>query len=838
MKRHTIFIYTAALLTMLGTALPMSAQNKSFTVNRNDGASQKYSYSQGDRLVLSREDSQGKKHADFVEQQVYVGNDVHNIPLTSIESITFDTQATEDEGKTFVIQESGGKVEYDDITIDFPSGTFISSTKVTVSEVEKGKIDGEDELSKYYKVKFGGGVRKSFNIGVKSPEYADDNALKMQFAMMGFAQSLNQEMMAPNLLDVQYAGGEYVAEVPEMESPDDVGEIDVYFGLRSYEPVDMNDAASTRGNTYLVDYTFTPLLPINPISAYKCITSWIPDAIEEIEKMGFSKYNLDNWPKPIFYRTCILPSGDYGVMVTVPWGKRFGPVLINAGPLLYNTYNENDLRKTLTHETFHYYQQYYDSRPAPVICTDGKESHAKILNEATAVWFERFFGSKLSNQTKEYVSEFLGTMDPEVRDVHDCPDSQIIWADRTQNIGYGMSALLEYLSQKNGASTIKTMWENGFGDPYNPFNTIEKTYKNIFTQSAYKDFVDALACGKIYSTDLTETKRLLDNMIGRRQVHDSIGITTRVIKDEKPVYFTNYAYGYGALVEELTVDAKALEPVLKKQLQFNIEQTAWNVKTWIYTVNEEGVYLVGELDAESGRMDISRTFYRLSDNSFPDVYEYYLVTIPNNFKTEEKILSRIEAKIVQEIPNLTKIGIVLDYYDEEGDLRELRTPDFTDHKEATERSISWLPVDVTMNKENTIATITGEGKLPWRDANGDQYCEVKIELEIKPVEVLVYAIHKLKGSITWIGNAETSSRKIENSANYNFDVECYKMQDEKDINTIKYFTSSAEITYLSEKENIIDKENSEKSSNKTYRMGSKYSPTLTIYLYTDPNTGK
>lgn len=94
MKRHTLFIYIAALLTMLGTALPMSAQNKSFTVNRNDGASQKYSYSQGDRLVLSREDSQGKKYADFVEQQVYVGNAVHNIPLTSIESITFDAQVT------------------------------------------------------------------------------------------------------------------------------------------------------------------------------------------------------------------------------------------------------------------------------------------------------------------------------------------------------------------------------------------------------------------------------------------------------------------------------------------------------------------------------------------------------------------------------------------------------------------------------------------------------------------------------------------------------------------------------------------------------------------------
>ena len=64
-----------------------------------------------------------------------------------------------------------------------------------------------------------------------------------------------------------------------------------------------------------------------------------------------------------------------------------------------------------------------------------------------------------------------------------------------------------------------------------------------------------------------------------------------------------------------------------------------------------------------------------------------------------------------------------------------------------------------MNEDNTIATITGYGNLPWCYRNpsvyyGVQYCEVKIELEVEPVDVVVYAIHKLKGSVTWNGNME------------------------------------------------------------------------------------
>ena len=57
MKRHTLFIYMAALLTMLSTALPMSAQQKqdALYIFRNDGKFNAFYYADiGNPATASR----------------------------------------------------------------------------------------------------------------------------------------------------------------------------------------------------------------------------------------------------------------------------------------------------------------------------------------------------------------------------------------------------------------------------------------------------------------------------------------------------------------------------------------------------------------------------------------------------------------------------------------------------------------------------------------------------------------------------------------------------------------------------------------------------------------
>ncbi len=98
MKRHTLFIYVAALLTMLGTVLPLSAQKKqtqdALYIYRNDGGFLGFFYDDIDRFEYSRIDTLGVLHDDFVVQEIYALDTLFRIPLDAIDSIAFVTPET------------------------------------------------------------------------------------------------------------------------------------------------------------------------------------------------------------------------------------------------------------------------------------------------------------------------------------------------------------------------------------------------------------------------------------------------------------------------------------------------------------------------------------------------------------------------------------------------------------------------------------------------------------------------------------------------------------------------------------------------------------------------
>ena len=95
MKRHTIFIYLAALLTMLGAVLPLSAQKKqtqdALYIYRNDGVFHGFFYDEIDRFEYSKVDTFGVEHDKFVVQEIYARDTVYRIPINAIDSIGFVT---------------------------------------------------------------------------------------------------------------------------------------------------------------------------------------------------------------------------------------------------------------------------------------------------------------------------------------------------------------------------------------------------------------------------------------------------------------------------------------------------------------------------------------------------------------------------------------------------------------------------------------------------------------------------------------------------------------------------------------------------------------------------
>ena len=105
--------------------------------------------------------------------------------LVSITSYTASTDDETGERQTSVVPKTGGTISMGDLNADFPSGTFNSDTPSTLCEVKEGYIDGDAELSKYYKMKLEGGVRKSFQVAIKSSKLANDEQVRMQFAVKG-----------------------------------------------------------------------------------------------------------------------------------------------------------------------------------------------------------------------------------------------------------------------------------------------------------------------------------------------------------------------------------------------------------------------------------------------------------------------------------------------------------------------------------------------------------------------------------------------------------------------------------------------------------------------------
>jgi hypothetical protein len=516
MKRHTLFIYIAALLTMLGTALLMSAQNKSFTVNRNDGASQKYSYSQGDRLVLSREDSQGKKHADFVEQQVYVGNDVHNFPLTSIESITFDAQATEDEGKTFVIQESGGKIEYGDITLDFPSGTFKGDAKVKVLEIDGGKmIEDEEAVSKFYKVTMPVSTNNSFKASIKCNVKGDDIGMIAQ--SLTVSTHSGNESYSDIRLASTYSNGVYTVDIPAFENEDI--EENASFSLGMARLHDNNSTqgdgtsaaymtrSSTDGNIKWHKLWFKRWGSPNRAEINSDINEAMSEAVKIIKDLGF-KVPGDR-DIPILFKESGFRGGEYAVHEQDMFSDEWNVIKLNSPLLFGSEYDREALKRTIVHELFHYFQAAYDPRCAfrkAKIFLNSSKTLVTVFQimEAGGVWIEKFasnnywdYGWKEGGFYQVLRSAFgVGVGE----------DGDSLSIGNAQMWGYGSSLFLEYIAQETGKnSSILQLYQNWKDKGLKEFGFMMEDFgeacnvdlfgvKNNFY---FTDFIEKLADGRL-----------------------------------------------------------------------------------------------------------------------------------------------------------------------------------------------------------------------------------------------------------------------------------------------------------------------------------------------------
>ena len=572
--------------------------------------------------------------------------------LVSITSYTAATGDETGEHQTSVVPKTGGSISMGDLKTDFPSETFSSDTPSTLCEVKEGYVDGDAELSKYYKIKLAGGIRKNFQVAIKSAKLANDELVRMQFAVKGWAPSYGQESMIYHYVDVTYADGAYVAEIPAMESPDDVDEVEIWFGLTRCVPVRTDAAAQSRSAgsddfklyNKAGDETDVTIMLNN-------LNRWIPQAISKLEELGYQKPEgsvIDCYLHKDGGIWEYVVGSPFGWCAFSMWGKQYATINLNFA--MISSTSPNEIRATILHELFHYFQQFYDPRSAPTLKYAGK-STPLILEEASSVWSEHFY-METPSVAAENVSIFLPSLNPDHKEITGSTKAGVAWRERFANVGYGASTLLEYLTQKAGNQIVKDMWdERQTGDPFDTRDRIERMAKkygiNIFTQETYHDFVEKLGTKQIYP-DMT-----FEELVNLRDGQDSIGITTRTIENTKPAYLTNYLYEYGALAEKLQVsgnydndNAHGLDNATG-----TIEQTTDGVTTWVYRLEKQNYVPCGAI-RKGKPLKIEPTwFYKrnMSDGTqayMNSSYQICCVTIPDDFKTTAKPISRIRAQVV------------------------------------------------------------------------------------------------------------------------------------------------------------------------------------------------
>ena len=430
---------------------------------------------------------------------------------------------------------TGGSIEKDDIVLTFPSGTFGKDTKVAITEVKKGTIGGKFEASPFYQVTMPATTAAQVKVKIKCSEAADDIGFVLRTPAR--ATSSLEEVQHDSYCETSRTGGEYTTTLPICDNGEDPGNVSFTIGLGHVPDADAIEAkAMTRAlnsaifsgeydgvkykiyigwgawcmydGTTLGDlkYKFTPKLK-------ECIE----ETIKQIHALGF-RLNGSGRTIPFYYTT----TENWGEHVQDGLNNNIWTCLELSVPKIKNAgyVVTDELKQTMLHETFHYYQSDYDPRYFSISKVLNGNEESLIMYEMGAVWIEKFRNNGLLNTDFQFGDGIRSAIDTHnnvlrlgaSRDENDTkamfPNSK---GKEFQQQGYAMAPMLYYLTShysckdadvvelyskhwknKDVRSTVVSLayWfesKNG----YNFFENIEQIdsyYLALFKGEILKDF--------------------------------------------------------------------------------------------------------------------------------------------------------------------------------------------------------------------------------------------------------------------------------------------------------------------------------------------------------------
>lgn len=571
-----------------------------------------------------------------------------------------ETPVEKDEWET--IQPDGGVIERDDITIQFPKGTFSSETKVAVTEVSKGQILGEDEVSKFYQITLPYSCAKEFKVKIKCDKNGDDiNAVVHSPAM---AVGPYQKKYSDITLESTYSNGEYTFTIPASSNKGVADNANLSVGIAKIKRIP-GESAGTRavgGISWHYD--------ISTLHQQKYLANWtkadypgsIKSALKHLQDLGFKldgEYNL-----PVSFE--VMDEGTSGYLDQDGWSDIWNGIVLNDRYITdFDNYNARyPVKRTCIHELLHYFQSTgYDPRwPVVKMATDGDE---RMMYECAAVWSEKFNdgGSPSLDFVSQYLPRFLTSL-TEVKKAHESDkECKNPYADH----GYGMAALIEYLTTQQKSEGFKDesvvelydIMKNssaGLGTELSgtTFDFLQawtkKHNSKIFENDNYDDFILKLMTGKVY-TDINPSQ--------------AVNGTNSRLKEDGEVTATGKCYPYGAYINRLNLMAdnntqfKESGSLTNKQLV--VEQKQDEVQTYIVVQYKGGLMQIsGKAKKDSPLVIDGKTLesFRKGDN-----YNVNFYAISTNCKNQTTLKSEVSMELKEQDFAITKITEITFYSD-------------------------------------------------------------------------------------------------------------------------------------------------------------------------------
>ncbi|MFN8430022.1 MAG: DUF5640 domain-containing protein [Spirosomataceae bacterium] len=377
---------------------------------------------------------------------------------------------------TVEIGQNGGVIEATDITLNVPLGAFEADNSLKIGELGKVPEELNTVNSKVYVLEgLPLNINKGLKIKIKRNSTQVVNIPLLAVGEEVFVKSLNKTDIHYRYLAAVDSAGYTVATLPPTEqkiTESDVNgrlaETKVKMHLISF---DGNFSLDTPEGHFKIYFPYLSIKDdVVKLGAY------LETAYSKFKSLGHSYASRSSWPMNVLVKK--LDAGVHGYASNSIWGYNYSWMEFNSVTIK----DADELKLTAGHEFFHIVQSFYDTRNRFSRAKSGNYAHL-WLDEATAVWIEKMFSTQAN-----YVSG--------IRNGHQMAPFNGFQKGAESNAGehgYGMSAVVKYLTDKNGDNLVKTAYEK-IKTGKHPVEAISPNMPFIWWDSFFRDYLE----GKVY----------------------------------------------------------------------------------------------------------------------------------------------------------------------------------------------------------------------------------------------------------------------------------------------------------------------------------------------------